>query len=150
MGVSLAFIIWDAHALEEVYSLEVTGGGPHRQKIVLVVMRLPGIPVAPPLPPLPENIIANKADKFKLWTHELGYVTDGSYSSYCYKNIGRGEMFYEKSNSIIDTIFMRNLMKYSGVLSLTDNQLAYFRLGPAQDVHFFYTRSHFSALQNCT
>ena len=24
-----------------------------------------------------------------------------------------------------------------------------FRLVPAQDVHFFYTRSHFSALQNC-
>ena len=23
------------------------------------------------------------------------------------------------------------------------------RLGPAQDVHFFYTRSHLSALQNC-
>ena len=54
MGLSLAFIIWAEHALEEVYSLEVTGGGPHRQKIFLVVMRLPGIPVPPPSPPTRE------------------------------------------------------------------------------------------------
>ena len=29
------------------------------------------------------------------------------------------------------------------------NLSAYFSLVPAQDVHFFYTRSHLSALQNC-
>ena len=73
-----------------------------------------------------------------------------SYSSYCYKNIGGDEMFYEKANSIIETILTRKLLKYSGVLSLTVNLLAYFRLGPAQDVHIFHTRSHFSTLQSCT
>ena len=51
---------------------------------------------------------------------------------------------------MIDTIFMRQLLKYSGVFSLTDNLLAYFRLGSAQDVHYFYKRSHFNTLQSCT
>ena len=34
--------------------------------------------------------------------------------------------------------------EYNSRLSIEDK-----RLVPAQDVHFFYTRSHFSAFQNC-
>ena len=52
---------------------------------------------------------------------------DRSYYSYCYINIGRDEIFYDKANLMIETIFIRKILNYSGVLRLKNYLLAYFK-----------------------
>ena len=45
-----------------------------------------------------------------------------------------------------DTKITRNVMNQLRVIFMASGKI---RLVPAQDVHFFYTESHFSALQSC-
>ena len=52
-------------------------------------------------------------------------------------------------NSAVDEIIMQKDNKVSSGTEAQEIIESEFGLVPAQDVHFFYTRSHLSALQNC-
>ena len=117
--VSLAFIIWAADTLRSHIhwrwspSAEDSFGRDFP----------PGLPVASS--PLSEKLLSKKY--YILWIHELGYVTYRISSSYCYKILEGMKYFYEKANSMIETIFMSNILKYSGELRLRNSLLAHFK-----------------------